>query len=445
MPTKNRRKQNYKSLTEHFYNMAQNITSVTKRDIFQLLTNGWDDKELFGDVNHKYYNLWGLTTPEEFLNRLYPLQQLPSFDTRLGNAAEDIYRHTVVNPNDYSNGWFWKDSRFNIGDGEDEILLNFLVEIFHPEVRDDRMDWQGLLAKINKLLNADGYKIVSINKISGRNIYGWKPTQRKIFLITDEELDYFSSLFNNGGYVLDFTSRKSFNDFTERTIGVRVTETYGMSMGKSLTAFFKEEDDEKKIIKLILELWDCYKVSSCKNIANIVDLDNGQKIIERISNNNIAVVKQVVEIKAKFDNIYIQSQIDEMLASQEEDPTNAIGLAKELIESCCKTILEHYNIPKDFDNLSKLVKATTKTLKITPEDIPDSIPEAKSMKAILGAFATITDGLANLRNTYGRGHGKDNNYKGLGVRHTKLAIGASSTLVHFLWDSFSRNNTDSKQ
>ncbi len=87
MPTKNRRKQNYKSLTEHFYNMAQNITSVTKRDIFQLLTNGWDDKELFGDVNHKYYNLWGLTTPEEFLNRLYPLQQLPSFDTRLGNAS----------------------------------------------------------------------------------------------------------------------------------------------------------------------------------------------------------------------------------------------------------------------------------------------------------------------------------------------------------------------
>ena len=426
--------------------MAQNITSVTKRDIFQLLTNGWDDEELFGGINHKYYDLWGLMTPEEFLNRLYPLQQMPSFDSRLGNAAEDIYRHTVVNPNDYPNGWFWKDSRFNIGEGEDEILLKFLVEIFHPEVRDDKMDWQGLLARINNLLNADGYKIVPINKISGRDIYGWKPTQRKISLITDEELDYFSSLFNNGGYVLDFTSRKSFNDFTERAIGIRVTETYGMSMGKSLTAFFKEEDDEKKIIKLILELWDCYKVSSSgNNIADIVDLGSGQKIIDRISNSNIAVVKQVVEIKTKFDNTYIQSQIDEMLASQEGDPTNAIGLAKELIESCCKTILGHYNLPKDFDNLTKLVKATAKTLKITPEDIPESIPEAKSMKAILGAFATITDGLANLRNTYGRGHGKDNNYKGLRVRHAKLAIGASTTLVHFLWDSFTRNNPNSKQ
>lgn len=133
-----------------------------------------------------------------------------------------------------------------------------------------------------------------------------------------------------------------------------------------------------------------------------------------------------------------------MLNDQESDPTNAIGLAKELIESCCKTILEHYQLPTNYDNLSKLVKATTKTLKITPDDIPDDIPEAKSMKSILGAFATISDGLANLRNTYGRGHGKDNNYKGLSIRHAKLAVGASSTLVHFLWDSFSRKNPISK-
>lgn len=129
-----------------------------------------------------------------------------------------------------------------------------------------------------------------------------------------------------------------------------------------------------------------------------------------------------------------------MLSTQESDPTNAIGLAKELVESCCKTILAHYNLPIKYDNLSKMVKATTKILKITPEDISDTIPVANSMKAILGAFATISDGLANLRNTYGRGHGKDNNYKGLSLRHAKLAVGASSTLVHFLWDSFSRQN-----
>ncbi len=40
--------------------MAQNITSVTKRDIFQLLTNGWDEEELFGGINHNIMIYGGL-------------------------------------------------------------------------------------------------------------------------------------------------------------------------------------------------------------------------------------------------------------------------------------------------------------------------------------------------------------------------------------------------
>ena len=64
------------------------------------------------------------------------------------------------------------------------------------------------------------------------------------------------------------------------------------------------------------------------------DFDKAQTIVNRISNINVAVINQVIEIKDKFDNAYIQSQIDLMLNDQESDPTNAIGLAKELIESC---------------------------------------------------------------------------------------------------------------
>lgn len=213
-------------------------------------------------------------------------------------------------------------------------------------------------------------------------------------------------------------------------------------MGKSLSAYLKD-DDEDKVIKLILDLWNLVVRLPDSDIPQS-DLAEGQTVINRISNVNPMVANIIAEIKECFDNSYIQRQIDEMLATQDSDPTNTIGLAKELIESCCKTILGYYKLPTNYENLSKLVKATTKTLKITPEDIHDDIPEAKSMKSILGAFATISDGLVNLRNTYGRGHGKDNNYKGLSVRHAKLAVGASSTLVHFLWDSFSRKNPNSK-
>lgn len=420
--------------------MAKNISNVTRRDLSILLTNGWDEEVLFGGSQHFYYEIWGHLTPPEFLNRLYPLKTLPSYDSRVDNAECDIHLHTVTNPNDYDYDWFWTDERFNIGNGEDEQLLRFLIEIFHPEVRNDKYVWRNLLSRINNLLYPDGYKIVAVDKISGRDVYSWKLTKRELTLISEKELSFLGNFFDYGGYVLDFKSHKDFNNFTEEAIGIKVTETYSAPMAKSLKAFFKE-DEEDRIIKLIIALWDYYTSNSVSQPPVVQsELDKAQAIVNRISNVNIAVINQVIEIKEKFDNAYIQSQIDVMLNDQESDPTNTIGLAKELIESCCKTILKHYQLPTNYDNLSKLVKATTKTLKITPDDISDDIPEAKSMKSILGAFATISDGLANLRNTYGRGHGKDNKYKGLSVRHAKLAVGASSTLVHFLWDSFSRKN-----
>lgn len=418
--------------------MARNISTVTRRDLSILLTQGWDEDGLFGGYEHQYYNIWGLLTPPEFLIRLYPLQNLPSYDSRVETAECDIHLHTVTNPNDYDDDWFWTDDRFNIGKGEDEQLLRFIAEIFHPEVRDDKYNWIGLLTRVNGLLYPDGYKIVPIDKISGRNVYGWKPTTRELKRITEKEIAFFGSVFYNGGYVLGFDRRNDFNSFTDTSIGIRLCEVYGSSMGKSLKAFL-EDEDEDKVIKLIVDLWDYCKTIPDNTVSQI-DLNKGEAIINRISNINPVVVCQISEIKDKFDNTYIQHQIEEMLSTQESDPTNAIGLAKELVESCCKTILAHYNLPIKYDNLSKMVKATTKILKITPEDISDTIPEANSMKAILGAFATISDGLAHLRNTYGRGHGKDNNYKGLSLRHAKLAVGASSTLVHFLWDSFSRQN-----
>ena len=86
--------------------------------------------------------------------------------------------------------------------------------------------------------------------------------------------------------------------------------------------------------------------------------------------------------------------------------------------------------------LQALVKKTCKTLKLTPNDIDDSLPLSQDLKQILGGLATITHGLASLRNTYGSGHGKNAYYKGLEERHAKLAIGSASVLINFLWDCY---------
>jgi len=142
-------------------------------------------------------------------------------------------------------------------------------------------------------------------------------------------------------------------------------------------------------------------------------------------------------LKQKFSSSYLSGQIDIMLKMQTENPTEAIGKAKELIESCCKTIFEESGeqLNKDW-SVSQLAKATMKLLAISADDINGGSTENSTVRAILGNLSGIAGNMAELRNAYGSGHGKSASYQGLTVRHAKLAVGSSITLVNYLWDTY---------
>ncbi|MBW7957300.1 MAG: abortive infection family protein [Deltaproteobacteria bacterium] len=144
----------------------------------------------------------------------------------------------------------------------------------------------------------------------------------------------------------------------------------------------------------------------------------------------------IASLKETFygaDTSYVLGQITRMESAVENDPSLAIGTAKELVETICKTILNERGLVfEESIDLPKLVKLTAKELKLTPEDIPDKAKASDSIKRLLSNLATITNGIAELRNSYGTGHGKVARSKGLGSRHAKLAVGAASTLAVFL-------------
>lgn len=130
---------------------------------------------------------------------------------------------------------------------------------------------------------------------------------------------------------------------------------------------------------------------------------------------------------------YIAQQITRMEAAVLNDPSLAIGTAKELVETCCKTILEARTIAYPTSaQIPELIKLTVKVLALTPDSIQDKAKAAETIKRLLSNLATITQGIAELRNQYGTGHGKAAGSKGLGSRHAKLAVGAASTLAVFL-------------
>ena len=130
---------------------------------------------------------------------------------------------------------------------------------------------------------------------------------------------------------------------------------------------------------------------------------------------------------------YVAQQITRMEAAVNQDPELAIGTAKELVETCCKSILNECHVPfSKTDDLPKMVKNTVQQLELTPTDIPDQAKASKTIKRLLSNLATITQGVSELRNHYGTGHGKLGANKGLQARHAKLAVGAASTLAVFL-------------
>ena len=136
---------------------------------------------------------------------------------------------------------------------------------------------------------------------------------------------------------------------------------------------------------------------------------------------------------AGIDHGYVSEQLSRMEEAVVSDPDLAIGTAKEFVETCCRTILEDrgVDISRNLD-IPQLTKLTGKELRLTPTDIPEEAKAADKIRRILSNLASITQGIAELRNHYGTGHGRSARGRGLNTRHAKLAVGAATTLGVFL-------------
>jgi len=151
---------------------------------------------------------------------------------------------------------------------------------------------------------------------------------------------------------------------------------------------------------------------------------------------NDTLLRHLTATAATFDSEYLATQVDRIAEAVEQDSDLAIGQAKELVETCCKTILAASG-ESGYERLDlvALVKRTMKRLHLLPSDIPDAAKGAQTIRAVLGNLAMISQGMAELRNLYGTGHGKSAKHKRLPIRHARLAVGAATTLASFLFET----------
>lgn len=268
-------------------------------------------------------------------------------------------------------------------------------------------------------------------------------------MISNIEKGLFLSLFIRGGYVLNF-STADFDVFTMRSVGRPLCEHYGLSKGKSLNSFVNEagEGDSQK---LLLDLFDYYEAhypteydhtqdSSCSTridpekqalYLKCKDISTREKSLQVPLHNSVAYLKVV------FNSEYISSQIGLLMEMRTKNPADAIGKSKDLIESCCKTILERQG--EDWssdDSVAQLAKHTAKVLAIDANEIDGSTEAGKLTKQVLGGLQGIASGVAEYRNKFGTGHGKEASFQELPIRHAKLIVGATITLVEYYWETY---------
>jgi hypothetical protein len=135
------------------------------------------------------------------------------------------------------------------------------------------------------------------------------------------------------------------------------------------------------------------------------------------------------------DDKVIRAHLTRLERGLEDDPANAIGSSKELIESVCKLALEHLGETYDaHTGIPVLVKQTLKALHLHPDTVAPTAPAAETIKRILGSLSALAIGVAELRNEIGTGHGRAVVHS-LSARHAHLAVGAATTFARLLLET----------
>lgn len=140
----------------------------------------------------------------------------------------------------------------------------------------------------------------------------------------------------------------------------------------------------------------------------------------------------------------IQRAIDLIENSIEQAPGYAFDLAKNLIETVCRTILKECGQdPGENPDVHKLAKATLDAVLIVPDGHPDPTTAKRHLDSAFRNLSGVVLGVGTLRNMEGElGHGRESDRVSLASYHAEFAVRAADAIVKFLFECH-RAPTDS--
>lgn len=133
-----------------------------------------------------------------------------------------------------------------------------------------------------------------------------------------------------------------------------------------------------------------------------------------------------------FDSAGVHEVWEKALARRSDDPEGAITIARTLLETVCKHILDASELNyKDSEDLPKLYSIVAKQLNLAPDQHSEV-----AIKAILGGAMTMVNGIGTLRNKLSDSHGRGGRPVKPSPRHASLAVNLAGALATFLVETF---------
>lgn len=164
-------------------------------------------------------------------------------------------------------------------------------------------------------------------------------------------------------------------------------------------------------------------------------------MLELLERGGAAPSDQVVSVAIEqFNSANVQAAWSKALDRRASDPEGAITMARTLLESVCKHILEEAKVPyDDSPDLNRLYRQTAEQLNIAPSQHTEQV-----FKQILGGCTAVVEGLGALRNRLSDSHGKGKVGVKPAPRHAELAVNLAGALAIYLlatWEARSETAT----
>jgi len=158
--------------------------------------------------------------------------------------------------------------------------------------------------------------------------------------------------------------------------------------------------------------------------------EHDQKLFAELYRGDLLPLTEVEDAAGAFSIADLNRHAVRIRNGIRSDPAQAIGSAKELLETVLNCVLEEHGATSP-DDIPALLKRACKKLGLDVASVDAAAPGAEVVRRILGNLGQAVTGVAQVRNGYGTGHGRVNGRE-LEIAQARLVVNGAVAIATFL-------------